>query len=90
MRIRYRNIVRDKDNVIVSGSAALVNNTYRKNKDGNHFGNHTKQEVVERLGKVLWIDENDNMKGIFNSPSRGLVYFDLSQDSFTELRLMKD
>lgn len=85
MRINYRNIVRNENNVIVSGSATLDNNTYKPNEKGNHKGNHSKREVVERLGKVLWIDPEDQMKGIFNSPTRGLVHYDLSRDCFTEV-----
>ena len=85
MRIKYRNIVRNDNNVIISGSATLVKNSYKPNSNGNRKGNHSRQEVVERLGKVLWIDPEDNMKGIFNSPTRGIVHFDLSSDCFTEV-----
>ena len=85
MRINYRNIVRNDDNVIISGSASLVKNAYKPNPKGNHKGNHSKRVVVERLGKVLWIDPDDRMKGIFNSPKRGLVHYDLSLDRFTDV-----
>ena len=85
MRIKYRNIVRDDNNIIISGSATLVKNSYKPNSNGNRKGNHSRQEVVERLGKVLWIDPEDRMKGIFNSPTRGIVHFDLSSDCFTEV-----
>ena len=83
MRIKYRRIVRNDNNVIISGSATLVKNFYQPNPNGNRKGNHSRQEVVERLGKVLWIDPDDRMKGIFNSPKRGLVHYDLSLDLFT-------
>ena len=85
MIINYRNIVRNDDNVIISGSASLVKNAYKPNPKGNHKGNHSKRVVVERLGKVLWIDPDDRMKGIFNSPKRGLVHYDLSLDRFTDV-----
>ena len=85
MRIKYRRIVRNDNNVIISGSATLVKNFYQPNPNGNRKGNHSRQEVVERLGKVLWIDPDDRMKGIFNSPKRGLVHYDLSLDLFTDV-----
>ncbi len=36
MIINYRNIVRNDDNVIISGSASLVKNAYKPNPKGNH------------------------------------------------------
>ena len=82
MRIRYRNIVRNNNNVIVSGSAALVENKYLRNATGERLKNHTQQTVIERLGKVVWINDNDPQQGIFNSPSRGLIFYDSKQDEF--------
>ena len=69
MNIRFRNVKRDSGNVVVSGTAALVENTYRQNASGNRLQNHTQQKVIERLGKVVWKDDNDPTIGIFNSPS---------------------
>ena len=83
MNIRFRNIKRDTKNIIVSGSAALVENSYRPNIDGNRLRNHSKQKVVEPLGRVVWMDETDRNIGIFNSPSRGLVFYNLLTDEFT-------
>lgn len=85
MRIRYRNIVRDENNIILSGSAAIVENRYSKKEGGTRLQNHTKQKVVERLGKVVWMDEADKNCGIFNSPQRGLVFYDLVKDEFTSV-----
>ena len=82
MNIKFRNIKRDSGNVVVSGTAALVKNTYRKNAKGNRLRNHTQQTIVERLGKVVWMDDDDPTIGIFNSPSRGLVFYDLKKDEF--------
>lgn len=82
MNIRFRNVKRDSGNVVVSGTAALVENTYRQNASGNRLQNHTQQKVIERLGKVVWKDDNDPTIGIFNSPSRGLVFYDLRKDEF--------
>ena len=56
MKIRFRNIKRNSENVIISGSAALVENHYRRNDDGDRLKNHSQQTVVERLGKVIWAD----------------------------------
>ncbi len=82
MNIRYRNIKRNNDNVIVSGSATLVENKYRPNANGKRTSNHTQQTVIERLGKVIWLDEDDNKNGIFDSPNRGLVAYSLQKDEF--------
>ena len=82
MRIRYRNITRDSNNVIISGSASIVENTYVRNATGERLRNHTRQTVVERLGKVIWIDDSNSQRGIFNSPSRGLVFYDIEKDEF--------
>ena len=83
LQIKYRNIVRNEENIILSGSAALVENTYARNESGNRLKNHTKQTVVERLGKVIWINEDNKNQAIFNSPTRGLVFYDLAKDEFT-------
>ena len=85
MRIRYRNVVRDSNGVITSGSASLVENKYLRNASGDRLRNHTHQTVVEPLGKVVWVDENDNQRGIFNSPSRGLIFYDTKQDQFIQV-----
>ena len=82
LQIRYRNIIRNSDNIIQSGSATLVENSYVPNANGNRLQNHSRQRVIERLGKVLWINDNDKNQGIFNSPSRGLVFYDLKKDQF--------
>lgn len=82
LQIRYRNIVRDKNNVIVSGSATLVENSYQRNATGDRSKNHTKQTVVESLGKVIWINEANSEQAIFDSPTRGLVFYNLGTDTF--------
>ena len=82
MKIRYRNIKRDRNGIITSGSAALVENTYKANEHGNRLKNHTHQEVVERLGSVIWMEEDNKDCGIFNSPTRGLVSYNLKTDEF--------
>ena len=82
MNIRYRNIKRDSEGIITSGSAALVENTYQANIHGNRLQNHTHQKVVERLGRVVWMEEGNKGCGIFDSPSRGLVFYNLKTDEF--------
>lgn len=82
MRIKFRNIKRDENGVIQSGSATLVQYKYSPNPNGNRLGNHTKTEVIEPLGKVLWMDETDKSCGIFNSSDRGVVFYDLKTDQF--------
>ena len=86
MNIRYRNIQRNENNVIISGSASLVENFYFPNPEGNRNKNHTKQKVIEQLGKVVWKEE-DGTCGIFNSPTRGLVFYDLNKDEFTQVEM---
>ena len=83
MRIRFRNIKKDDDGTIVSGSADIVEFKYVPNKNGDRMKNHTQTRQVEKLGKVIWMDDNDLTVGIFNSPDRGLVFYDLNQDRFT-------
>ena len=82
MRIRYRNVKQDSNGIIISGSATLVENKYLRNASGDRYKNHTQQTVVERLGKVVWVDENDNQRGIFDTPSRGLQFYDAKRDEF--------
>lgn len=75
--IKTQKIVRDENNVIVSGSAAVVDTIYV----GTGQSNHSKHEVREKLGKVLFLSE-DKRKGIFLSPTRGLVQYDANTDTF--------
>lgn len=83
MFIKYQKIVRNDAGNIVSGSASLMRSLYKPNKEGNHKKSHSRESVVERLGKVIWIDQDDRGKAIFLSPTRGLVSYDLSADTFT-------
>jgi len=85
LNIRLRNIVRNDENIIISGSATLVENIYSQNASGDRKKNHTKQTVIERLGRVVWIDDNDKSCGIFNSPERGIVFYDLKKDEFSHV-----
>ena len=83
MFIKYQKIVRNDVGNIVSGSASLLRSSYKPSKDGNHRKSHSKESLVEKLGKVIWISPVDRGQAIFLSPTRGLVSYDLSEDVFT-------
>ncbi|MDI9469364.1 MAG: hypothetical protein QM296_04065 [Bacillota bacterium] len=74
--IKVQKLVRDESGRIVSGSAAIVESRYVK---GAKY--HSKQVVVERLGSVIYLDESGK-RGIFQSPSRGLVEYDAQSGIF--------
>ena len=83
MFIKYQKLVRNDAGVIQSGSASLMLSTYKRNKNSNHKKSHAKETVVEKLGKVIWINPNNRHQGIFLSPTRGLVHYDVDIDVFT-------
>ena len=70
--IRVQKLVRDTEGNILSGSAAIKESQYVK--DRGKF--HSRQIVRERLGKVVW-PAPDGKSGIFLSPQRGLVPYEL-------------
>ena len=78
--IRVQKLVRDTEGNILSGSAAIKESQYVK--DRGKF--HSRQIVRERLGKVVW-PAPDGKSGIFLSPQRGLVSYDSVSDSFEEV-----
>jgi transposase len=75
--IRTQKLVRNEDGSIKSGSAEIVDVQYVK---GARF--HSKQVIRERLGRVIYLSENKK-SGIFLSPTRGLIEYDASSDSFS-------
>lgn len=75
--IKAQKIVRDERGIILSGSAAVVDSVYV----GTGQKNHSRHEVREKLGKVLYLTE-DGRKGVFLSPTRGLVEYDADTDTF--------
>ena len=75
--IKAQKIIRDEHGCIISGSAAVVDTVYVPSKTGSH----SSQKVREKLGKVLYLSD-DKKKGIFMSPTRGLVEYDALTDSF--------
>ena len=71
--IKAQKIVRDDSGAVISGSAAVVDSVYVKTGSNSH----SRQEVREKLGKVLYLSE-DKKVGIFLSPTRGLVEYNAS------------
>jgi hypothetical protein len=76
--IRFRKLVYDDSGQIVSGTAAIVDVKYVPGEAKYH----SQQIVREKLGKV--IEKHSNKKGLFQSPTRGLVIYDSSTDSFSK------
>ena len=75
--IRYRRLVYDDTGKILSGTAAIIDVTYAPGV--GKFP--AQQKVREKLGKV--IEKYSNKRGLFLSPSRGLVIYDSSTDTFS-------
>jgi len=78
--IKAQKLVYNDDGSIKSGSAAIVDVTYQ-DKEHRTGAYHSKQVVRERLGRVLYLSE-DKKYGIFLSPTRGLVSYDVTKDEF--------
>ena len=76
--IKVQKLVRNEDGTVKSGSAAIMDTVYVK--DGKY---HSKQVQRERLGKVVDLDPSGR-RGIFRSPTRGLVRYDADTDEFAE------
>lgn len=77
--IKAQKLVYDTDGRILSGSAAIVDTIY-----GNYGTYHAKHHVRERLGRVIFLSV-DKKTGIFLSPTRGLVEYNASTDTFSEV-----
>lgn len=81
--IHLQKVTYDTDGKIKSGSAAVMESVYAPNPDGGKKG-HSKHVQREKLGKVLWLSE-DKRKGIFMSPTRGLIEYCADCDAFEEV-----
>ena len=68
---------RDSQNNIISGSASIMSTVY-----DNTRTHKSKQVVLEKLGKVLWLSENGR-SGIFLNPQRGLFLYDSTTGEFS-------
>ena len=75
--IRYRKLVLDNEGKVISGSAAIIDVNY----DPDNKTNHSHQTVREKLGKVIIYESRK--KGLFQSPTRGLVWYDSQKDAFS-------
>lgn len=80
--IKAQKVVRDENGNIVSGSASIVDTIYC-----NYGSYHSKQQVRERLGKVIYLSK-DKKSGIFLSPTRGLVQYEAASDTFSPVMSM--
>ena len=76
--IKAQKIIRDDSGRVISGSAAIVDAVYVSTGTKSH----SKQQVREKLGRVLYLSD-DKKEGIFQSPTRGLVEYNASSDSFS-------
>lgn len=77
--IKVQGLTRDSEGNVLSGTASLVDTVYVK--EGKY---HSKQVIRERLGRVVEFD-NGKRKGVFMSPTRGLVFYDCDTDVFTPI-----
>ena len=75
--IKIQKLVRNEDGSVRSGSAAIMDTVY--DKDGKY---HSRQVVRERLGKIISLDESKR-KGVFMSPTRGMIAYDADKDEFS-------
>ena len=78
--IKAQKLVRDDSGNVISGSAAVVDSVYVKTGTKSH----SRQEVREKLGRVLFLSD-DKKVGVFQSPTRGLVEYNATTDSFSEV-----
>ena len=75
---------------IISGSAAIKESKYLPKekwiqcKDSAKKPYHSISVTRENLGRVLYLSE-DRKKGIFKSPTRGIVYYDSLNDEFSQV-----
>lgn len=78
--IKVQKLVRDEDGRIISGSASIIDTVYDPTRAG-----HSAHSTRERLGKVVYISD-DKKSGIFESPERGLVYYNSISDEFSDVK----
>ena len=89
--LRIQNLKIDPETQkIISGSAAIKESKYFPKdkwiqcKDSSKKLYHSISVTRENLGKVLYLSV-DRKKGIFKSPTRGIVYYDSLTDEFTQV-----
>ena len=86
MYIHIQFQVVDEDGVIRCGSASVITSQYDKHKyEANKRGNHQGLTRVESLGTIVYMRNDDRTCGIFDSPTRGLIFYDLTINSFSKV-----
>lgn len=78
--IKAQKLIYDEKGNITSGSAAIIDTKYVSTGKASH----SQHVVREKLGRVLYLSE-DRKRGIFLSPTRGLVEYDAKTDSFSPI-----
>ena len=77
--LRVQNLKKDENGNVVSGSASIMDTVY--DRDRKH---RSRQVVVEKLGKVLWHDEEKSSVICF-SPTRGTFEYDSRERKFKDV-----
>ena len=67
----------DEDGKIVDGIASIRESVYVKGKK-----HHSNQKTIEKLGRLLYISD-DRKNGIFDSPIRGVVEYNVVNNEFS-------
>ena len=78
--LRIQTPVTNENGDYIGGNASLVKSVYVHGEGKNHC----RQEVLERLGQVIFLNHERN-KGKFMSKARGYVSYDLEANTFTVL-----
>ena len=77
MFIKVQRPKRNKDGIIVGGSASIVQTDY----DKDAASGHSRQTVIEKLGKIIEMSV-DKKSGMFLSPTRGPVLYNVVENAF--------
>ncbi len=77
--IKVQKLVRNEDGSVRSGSASILVTEY--DRSAKHLSRH---RIREKLGKVVTLDETGK-RGVFLSPTRGLVAYDSVSDVFESI-----
>lgn len=87
--LRIQNLKIDSDTKkITSGTASIKESRYLpkekwiQSKDSSKKPYHSVSVTRENLGRILYLSD-DRKKGIFKSPTRGIVYYDSFADEFS-------
>ena len=77
--IDFQKVKYDENGIITSGSASIRDTIYDKTVKGR-----CTHPLIENLGKVIWLAEGKK-SGIFQSPTRGLVEYDIIKNTFSDV-----